>query len=155
MSILWIAIWLYIIGISAVLYFRPPSMFHSENGVWKEFGLGGGELRTVFPFWLFTITWAILSYALATMITLFMNTTLNTAMNNTLNMNASMDNFNSIAHPISTMGPSLPPPSLPLPSLTPSIPAPTLTQPGYYVLQPPIANEMPRYVYYGTTPPTS
>ena len=52
---------LYLLGIAAVLFFRPNLMFH-KDGRWKEFGLEDG---TVFPFWLFCIIWAIVSYVLA------------------------------------------------------------------------------------------
>jgi hypothetical protein len=38
-------------------------MFDSE-GNWKEFSLTLSEKHTWFPFWLFCILWAILSYAI-------------------------------------------------------------------------------------------
>jgi len=37
-------------------------MFH-EDGRWREFGFGAKD-KTVFPFWLFCILWAIFSYLL-------------------------------------------------------------------------------------------
>jgi len=52
---------LYLLGIAGVLFFRPHLMFH-RDGRWKEFGLEDG---TMFPFWLFCIIWAIVSYVLA------------------------------------------------------------------------------------------
>jgi hypothetical protein len=53
---------LYLIGISIVLVFRPSLMF-TEDGIWKEFGIGRDPLYyTWLPFWLFAIIWAILSY---------------------------------------------------------------------------------------------
>lgn len=37
-------------------------MFTSD-GAWKEFGVGRNpETHTVFPFWMFTIAWAIVSF---------------------------------------------------------------------------------------------
>jgi hypothetical protein len=39
-------------------------MFH-ENGTWKEFGYQRSSRHTMFPFWLFAVTWAFLSYAIA------------------------------------------------------------------------------------------
>jgi len=54
---------LYLLGVVAVLYFKPYLMFDSE-GNWKEFSLTLSEKHTWFPFWLFCILWAILSYAI-------------------------------------------------------------------------------------------
>lgn len=64
MEILWLAILVYSIGLAVVLHFRPAVMFH-ENGVWKEFGYQRSSGHTLFPFWLFAITWAFSSYAMA------------------------------------------------------------------------------------------
>ena len=36
-------------------------MFH-RDGRWKEFGIGDVDGGTVFPFWLFCIIWAAVSY---------------------------------------------------------------------------------------------
>jgi len=70
MEILWLAIVFYSIGLGLVLHFRPSLMFH-ENGVWKEFGYQrtSESRHTLFPFWLFAITWAFASYVLAAAIT--------------------------------------------------------------------------------------
>jgi len=38
----------------------------NENGQWKEFGTLSPE-HTIFPFWLFCITWAIISYIIITL----------------------------------------------------------------------------------------
>jgi len=54
----------YLLGIAGVLFFRPHLMFH-RDGRWKEFGIEDG---TMFPFWLFCIVWAIVSYVLARLI---------------------------------------------------------------------------------------
>jgi len=64
MEILWLAIVFYSIGLGLVLHFRPALMFN-ENGTWKEFGYQRDSRYTIFPFWLFAIGWAIVSYALA------------------------------------------------------------------------------------------
>ena len=53
---------LYLLGVAIILFFRPKLMFH-EDGRWREFGFGVKE-KTVFPFWLFCIVWAIVSYLL-------------------------------------------------------------------------------------------
>jgi hypothetical protein len=64
MQVLWLAIFLYSIGLAMVLHFRPALMFN-ENGSWKEFGYHRDSRHTIFPFWLFTVAWAFLSYVLA------------------------------------------------------------------------------------------
>jgi hypothetical protein len=157
MRVVWIAIWLYIVGVATVLYLRPAFMFHNEGGGWKEFGLGTTlqGVRTVFPFWLFTIAWAIVSYAIATMGALYLSASVAAA--------GAYNPATNLAQPISKVGPLSSPPVLPQQPVipTPPAPAPTpapmaaMTTPGYYVLQPSSlgGNEMPRYVYYGTTPP--
>lgn len=72
MSVLWIAFGIYILGVASVLYVRPTSMFRNDGKAWKEFGLSNKSAYTVFPFWLFTILWAILSYTFATMGLIFL-----------------------------------------------------------------------------------
>ena len=67
MNVLWFAFGIYIIGIAIVLFLRPNIMFRPGKGTWKEFGISNTGSYTVFPFWLFTLVWAILSYVLATM----------------------------------------------------------------------------------------
>ena len=64
MEILWLAIVIYSIGLGLLLHFRPAYMFH-ENGSWKEFGYQRDSRHTLFPFWLFAIAWAFVSYVLA------------------------------------------------------------------------------------------
>ena len=54
---------LYLIGIIIVLLIRPFLMF-DENGEWKEFGMISKE-HTIFPFWMFCIVWAIISYMIS------------------------------------------------------------------------------------------
>lgn len=66
MEVLWLAILLYSVGLAVVLHLRPALMFHA-NGTWKEFGYQRAtESRyTIFPFWLFAVVWAFVSYAVA------------------------------------------------------------------------------------------
>ncbi len=53
---------LYLAGVALVLSLRPSLMF-TEDGIWKEFGIGKNpNTYTWMPFWLFCILWAILSY---------------------------------------------------------------------------------------------
>lgn len=55
---------LYLTGIAVLLVVKPEFMFR-EDGSWKEFGIGRDtEYFTPFPFWLFTIVWALISYVL-------------------------------------------------------------------------------------------
>jgi hypothetical protein len=64
MEVLWLAILIYSVGMAIVLHYRPTLMFH-ENGTWKEFGYQRDSRHTIFPFWLFSIAWAFVSYAVA------------------------------------------------------------------------------------------
>ena len=53
---------LYLLGVGIVLAIKPRLMF-ADDGAWKEFGLGRNPERfTWLPFWLFAISWAILSF---------------------------------------------------------------------------------------------
>lgn len=53
---------LYLFGISIVLAIKPSFMF-SEDGTWKEFGIGRSQkTHTWMPFWLFAVLWALVSY---------------------------------------------------------------------------------------------
>ena len=68
MSLLIISGLLYLIGISTVLILKPQLMF-SKDGNWKEFGIGRNKDKyTWMPFWLFAITWAIISYIIVLVI---------------------------------------------------------------------------------------
>jgi hypothetical protein len=59
---------LYLTGIAVVLVLKPQYMFR-EDGRWKEFGIGRDPKNfTYIPFWLFSIIWAILSYALVALL---------------------------------------------------------------------------------------
>lgn len=53
---------LYLLGVAILLALKPEFMFTSD-GAWKEFGIGRNpEKYTVFPFWMFAITWAVISF---------------------------------------------------------------------------------------------
>ena len=64
MESLWFAIAIYSGGLAIIIWLRPAMMFN-ENGTWKEFGYQRSSRHTLFPVWLFAITWAFISYALA------------------------------------------------------------------------------------------
>lgn len=64
MKLFFIAGIVYLTGVAVVLALRPRLMF-TEQGIWKEFAIGGDpDTHTWFPFWLFCILWAILAYLL-------------------------------------------------------------------------------------------
>ena len=59
---------LYLVGVAVVLVLKPSFMF-TPDGNWKEFGIGQSEARyTTFPFWLFCLVWAVLSYIIVLMV---------------------------------------------------------------------------------------
>jgi hypothetical protein len=55
---------LYLVGVGIVLAIKPTLMF-TPDGNWKEFRIGGVDgIGTPFPFWMFCITWALVSYGI-------------------------------------------------------------------------------------------
>jgi hypothetical protein len=160
MSILYLALAIYIAGVAVMLYLRPSIMFHADNGTWKEFGLDNNQRSTVFPFWMFTIVWAFMSYAIATLCHTFVANVVLTS--NPMN--------NEIAAPISELrytephqqvvhteaplraprAPRVRAPALPASASAPAGP-PQL--PGYYLMEPQ-ASGVPKFVYFGHEPPT-
>lgn len=53
---------LYLLGVAVLLALKPSFMFTTDGG-WKEFGVGRNpEKYTVFPFWMFTLAWALVSF---------------------------------------------------------------------------------------------
>lgn len=59
---------LYLLGVGAVLYMKPILMF-TPDGQWKEFGIGQRDDHySPFPFWLFCLVWAILSYIIVSFV---------------------------------------------------------------------------------------
>lgn len=149
MTTLMIALGIYIFGVAVVLYFRPRLMFHAETGAWKEFGMGSGY--TLLPFWMFALVWAILSYVVATLLTVFLT---GVALQS-LPADVVEANVANIIKPVSKS----PPPSLPTSvvesaaAAAPTAAAPP-TLPGYYVLETPKSGQ-PKYIYFGTSPPTA
>lgn len=63
MKLFLISSFIYLIGVVLVLYFKPKLMF-DEKGNWKEFGFVSNQKYTWFPFWLFCLVWAILSFTI-------------------------------------------------------------------------------------------
>lgn len=57
---------LYLIGIAIVLTIKPTLMF-TEDGLWKEFGIGRNpKTHTWMPLWLFAVLWALVTYIVVT-----------------------------------------------------------------------------------------
>jgi hypothetical protein len=53
---------LYLTGVAIILLIKPNLMF-TEDGSWKEFGIGRNtNTHTWMPFWFFAILWALTSY---------------------------------------------------------------------------------------------
>jgi hypothetical protein len=62
---------LYLSGVALILFLRPSMMF-TPDGQWKEFGIGQNrEKYSPFPFWMFCLVWAIVSYTIVLFITSF------------------------------------------------------------------------------------
>ena len=143
MSVLWGAFAIYIIGIAIVLFLRPSLMFRQGSGTWKEFGVNTTGNYTIFPFWMFTMVWALLSYVVATIgAVFFASLTLRSRTRS-----PTVPTMESIAKPI-----SLAPIPMQIPAsevMTPSV----SRLPGYYILETPM-NAAPKYIYFGTEPPT-
>lgn len=124
-----------------MLFFRPAIMFRPGNGTWREFGLANTGNYTVFPFWMFTLLWALVSYVLATLGTVFIASAALQGM--PIIEEAPVNN--TLFTPVSKM----PPAPAPAPAVTA---APASSLPGYYVLD--TSSGPPKYVYFGTSPPT-
>jgi hypothetical protein len=137
-----IAVLFYLVGVGVVLYVRPTSMFR-PGGVWREFGLSDSEHSTLFPFWMFTLVWAVLSYAIATCIIVFISSSLAPSEGIEILSEPNIQPVSSIA-PLSSL-------SSPSPSSSSSSPS----EPGYYILNPDTINSSgANYIYYGSKPPT-
>jgi hypothetical protein len=61
MRVILLSCLLYLLGVVLVLYLKPTLMFN-KKGIWKEFGFTNDEEHTWFPFWLFCILWAFISF---------------------------------------------------------------------------------------------
>ena len=148
MHVLFLALTIYLVGTTIVLYLRPSVMFH-PGGTWKEFSLNPDPNHTNMPFWLFSILWAFLSYLIASFIQRMM-VSLPTPEGDSADF-----------EPIELPEPVA---ELPEPDIGegPTVPEPVSknmglnkTRNGYYVLntQKYSRNQVPMYVYYGDSPP--
>jgi hypothetical protein len=119
----------------------------NENGTWKEFGYNRDSRHTIFPFWLFSIVWALVAYALASFLVASVFTGVFTGVSA-----AAMSSMPSYESPSDLEGDSdfesesdLEPP-----------PQQVSKKPraGYYVLNADTRrNGIRKYVYYGSEPP--
>jgi hypothetical protein len=135
---------LYLLGISIILILKPELMF-GKDGTWKEFGLGRNKQKyTWMPFWLFAISWAIMSYLIVLVI-------------------ASSTGIGGVSHntEVSVKNNSLEPENVSMKSMTPVLSdrkRPTSNndmKPGYYILD---TNEtvkqgIPKYIFLGPEAP--
>ena len=144
MTVLWFAFGIYILGIALVLFLRPTMMFRPGNGTWKEFGISNNGSYTVFPFWLFTLVWALLSYVFATLGTVFFA---GLALK-------SLPKHDGIT-PISTVEPPTTASTASVGSVASATSVGSIARaPGYYIFESPKVGA-PKYVYFGTSPPTA
>ena len=115
-----------------------------DDGQWKEFGIIS-KSHTVFPFWLFCITWAVLSYC----ITMFFISTGNVETVDDPPVKTTKKSAKkSTANPPDE---NLVEPLEPRTAKKSKKPM----KPGYYVLNTEATNSegAPKYVYYGSEPP--
>jgi hypothetical protein len=134
-QLLWSGL-LYLVGVAALLLTKPSLMF-TQEGHWKEFGIGRDErYYTWMPFWLFAIMWAILSY-------LIVSTVFSSSESVSINMNVSeslpVTNVESMAEVISQ----------------PKVKKANEMKPGYYVLDAEATTKkgIPKYIYLGPEAP--
>ena len=159
MSVLYLALAIYIAGVAIVMYIRPSIMFHTDNGTWKEFGLDNTHRSTIFPFWMFTIVWAFLSYAIATVSNVFVANVV--IRSSTPTESAFHMNEDDVATPISQLRYTAPASSgnaqvvhtAVAPTHIARAPKVPTQLPGYYLVEPQ-ASGVPKFVYFGHEPPS-
>jgi hypothetical protein len=144
MSLLIYAGLLYLAGISTILLLKPELMF-AKDGSWKEFGLGRNKQKyTWMPFWLFAISWSIISYVIVLVIA--SNTGLGGVSNN-------------IDIPVQTN--SIEPQNVSMKAIKPATEGVTQKsssnemKPGYYILNTneTIKHGVPKYIFLGPEAP--
>jgi len=106
-------------------------MFHS-NGNWKEFGTISSE-HTIFPFWMFCITWAVISYIITLLI---------------------LQEYTSVVVTAAVTATNIAPDIEPIPVKQRSKKKSNgVVHPGYYILKGSDDTGPPQYIYYGDKPP--
>ena len=66
-----IALLLYVVLVSVLLYYKPKPFFKGEDGSLKEFGVGHD--KTIMPLWLVVLLLAFLAYYVACLIIAIIN----------------------------------------------------------------------------------
>ena len=138
---------LYLLGIAILLYVRPALMF-KHNGQWKEFGVEGVD-TTYFPFWLFCIVWAVITYGTIRLIYSEKDVSI-------VSSAAAMASLTTRIQD-STTAASLPPlPNIPVSSGPTESIATEEAAPGYYKLDKSLMKRkgIPRYIYVGEEKPS-
>ncbi len=158
----------YLLGIAITLFLRPSLMF-LPNGQWKEFGFTD-ESKTVFPFWMFCLLWAIVSYLISNAffsdgpVHLVRNTaaaTLLSAAPHSITARAAVPDEEEMEDLVETL-PVKPSKKSKRRQETVAAPPPTMEaasapmKPGYYKLNKNATerNGVPRYIYVGPEAPT-
>jgi hypothetical protein len=137
---------LYLLGISVVLILKPELMF-AKDGTWKEFGLGKNKNKhTWLPFWLFAISWAIISYVIVLVIA---SATGLGGVSNNIDVPVQNDSLEPENVSIKSMTPVLSNSLKKKPNTVDEM------KPGYYILD---ANEtikrgVPKYIFLGPEAP--
>jgi hypothetical protein len=137
---------LYLLGISIVLILKPQLMF-AKDGTWKEFGLGRNKNNhTWLPFWLFAISWAIISYVIVLVIA---SSTGLGGVSNNIDVPVQNDSLEPENVSIKSMTPVLSNGLKKKPNTVDEM------KPGYYILD---ANEtikrgVPKYIFLGPEAP--
>ena len=137
---------LYLLGISVVLILKPELMF-ARDGTWKEFGLGRNKTKhTWLPFWLFAISWAIISYVIVLVIA---SATGLGGVSNNIDVPVQNDSLEPENVSIKSMTPVLSNSLKKKPNTVDEM------KPGYYILD---ANEtikrgVPKYIFLGPEAP--
>lgn len=153
MEILWLAIVFYTLGLAAVLYLRPALMFHPD-GSWKEFGYEKRLTHTMFPFWLFSIVWAFVSYALAaTLVWRYMPLEATMSVG-TMAMPAAMFEEEEDEDEEDTLVPVSRFQSRKARKTMQKIQKSQTVRPGFYTLDPDTQDGVRKYVYYGPERPS-
>lgn len=129
---------IYLIGVACVLALKPALMFR-EDGIWKEFGIGRNRgTHTWFPFWLFVVIWAIVSYLIAFLVIPGEGSMV--ASNNSVSPKRGKRNASLSAQQPAQDGRPVPV-------------SPQELTPGYYVLNTDGSKDgVPRYIYIGAAP---
>lgn len=131
---------LYLAGISIILILKPELMF-AKDGTWKEFGLGRNKDKyTWLPFWLFAMSWSIISYVIILVIA--SNTGLGGVSNN-IDIPVQTDSI----EPQNVSTKAIKPSNDGVKNATP--------KPGYYILNTneTIKQGVPKYIFLGPEAP--